>query len=332
MTSRAESAGVQAYLVFDLANGFQRVVDAGRAFFRLGWQMLGYDLAERVEQALQERAYLGFDSSRAVAGGISALCNLHTIDESGRRRERAFVYSPRRFDTLVTNLERNPAFACLDINTWGQASDKGPPRLDEPSLAITWRRNTTKWALPLPDWVLLYVTSSYDHLFGSPQRQAAVVEFLRRVAAPANPACGEVSLQAINPFSAPLEFLLQRERSPRDSMARSRHTVRSYSWVTIISEEIGHRLGGTDALQGSGAFHRVEHLPGGGFLLQATELFEQYQHEQAYRVFRVLAPALPAGVPRAPMVYPPQPGLRMPDEPDWMIVQQDPSSVLNADG
>ena len=80
--------------------------------------------------------------------------------------------------------------------------------------------------------------------------------------------------------------------------------MRSYSWVTIISEEIGQRLGGTDALQGSGAFHRVEHLPGGGFLLQATELLEQYQHEQAHRVFRVLAPALPAGAPRAPKVYP----------------------------
>lgn len=117
MASRAKLAGVQAYLVFDLANGVQRVVDAGRAFFRLGWEMPGFQLAERVEQALRERAYLGVESSSAVAGTVSALCNLHLIDDSGRRRERTFVYSPRKFEALVTNLERHPDFACLDVNT-----------------------------------------------------------------------------------------------------------------------------------------------------------------------------------------------------------------------
>jgi hypothetical protein len=68
--------------------------------------------------------------------------------------------------------------------------------------------------------------SSYDHLFGSPQRQAAVVVFLRRVARPGKPACGEVPFTTQIPYSAPLEYLHSTQRSRRDAVViRSRTAV-----------------------------------------------------------------------------------------------------------
>jgi len=63
------------------------------------------------------------------------------------------------------------------------------------------------------------------------------------------------------------------------------------------AEEIGEHLGGAEALQGNGAFHEVSRLAGGGYWLQATDLWSQYGPAQARRVFEVLRPVLPAGRP-----------------------------------
>jgi hypothetical protein len=322
---------VQAYLCMDLAAGKQRVVEAGRSLFRLGFELLGHELYERVAQAVAEGRYLGPESARAVAGEVSATCGMKMLDDAGRAKERHFTYSPRKFDSLMALFDDNPALVGLDVHTWKFRSQEGQyPTEGQPSLHISWHRATTSWASPLPDWVLLYVDSTYEHVLGTPERQATVVDLLRRVAGSVNPACGEVSYRPQNPYTAPLEHLLQTQRSPQTSIAESRHTVRSYSWMTIISEEIGQRLGGEVGLRTSGAFWLVEHLHGGGFLLQATELFEQYRHEQAYKVFRVLAPVLPRGIPRAPKIYPPD--YPKDDEPDFMIVQEDPSSAVGARG
>jgi len=67
-----------------------------------------------------------------------------------------------------------------------------------------------------------------------------------------------------------------------------------YSWITMCpAAAAGGRLGGVGALRGSGAFWRVDELPGGGALLQATEHAEQYGQAAAEKSFGVLAPALP---------------------------------------
>jgi hypothetical protein len=321
----------QVSICMDLALGQQRVVDAARMFFRQGLEALGHELHGRVESALRAGSYLGPDRRRAVLGAVSATCGGDFVDATGRVRKRNSVYSPRKLDSLMDVLDQIPTFVGVDIHTWGHRPWGSGLKSVEPSLYMSWFRNITKWASPLPDWVLLYADSSYELMLGSPERQAAVVEFLRAVTSLTNPACGEVSFQIPGEtYTAPLEYLLQTKRNGRDSVAESRLTVRSYSWVTIISEEIGERLGGESALGDSGAFYRVEHLAGGGYLLQATELFEEYGHDEAYQVFRVLAPALPPGVPRAPRIYPP--GYPLEDEPDFMIVQEDPASYLGGSG
>jgi hypothetical protein len=322
----------QVSICMDLEFGQQRVIDAARTFFRQGLEMLGHELHARVEDALSAGTYLGTDRRRAALGEVSAVCGAEFVDARGHMRKRNFVYSPRKLESLMDQLDQNPTLVGIDIHTWGHRPSAGGELASvEPSLHMSWFRSTTEWASPLPDWVLLYADSSYELMLGSPERQAAVLEFLRAVTGLTNPACGEVSFQTPGgTYTAPLEYLLQTKRKRRDSVAESRHTVRSYSWVTLISEEIGERLGGEHALSGNGAFYRVEHLAGGGYLLQATELFEDYQHEQAYRVFQILAPALPPGAPRAPHTYPPD--FPLEDEPDFMIVAEDPSSALDSLG
>lgn len=294
---RIQPVRAQVCLCVDTAAGFQRVVDAGRRFFRLGFDMLGHELRDQVARALERGTYLGHESRRARIGDVSASCNLDLPAKLGRAKERAFTYSPDKFAEMLELLARNPTLAALGVETLGEGSSTNGLTSVEPRFYLTWNRRTTKWASPLPDWVLLYADSSYQHLLGTPERQYAALSFPEDVADLTNPACGEISFAPRGRSdSAPLEYLLGRQRDWQDSVAESRHTVRSYSWVTIISEEIGRRVGGEQALRESGAFYRIRHLSGGGFLLQATEWFKQYQQEEAYRVFRVLAPALPPGV------------------------------------
>jgi hypothetical protein len=217
MRERVEPLQAQVCRCLDLPAGQERVVAAGRGFFRLAFDLLGHELRDRLARAVAERAYLGPSSSRAVAGGVSAVCGAEIIDATGRKRKRSCDYSPDKFDTFLEMLGSTPASARFHVETWG--------------------------CRPETDGGLAPVT----------------------------------------------------------------------------------------ALRDSGAFFQVEHLAGGGYLLQATEWFEQYQHEEAFRVFRVLAPALPPGVPRAPRVYLPEWDINLDDDPDFMIVREDPSTVTAAD-
>jgi hypothetical protein len=53
-----------------------------------------------------------------------------------------------------------------------------------------------------------------------------------------------------------------------------------------------------DAVQASGAFHELRVLRTGSIWLQATERLEDHEGEALQRLFRTLAPVLPAGEPK----------------------------------
>lgn len=80
---------------------------------------------------------------------------------------------------------------------------------------------------------------------------------------------------------------------PWETVRSVRHTLRGYSWITILSEPQTERVGGVAQLRGSGAFVRVEPLAGGGCWLQATDTFDGYGDAEAARVYQVLRPLLP---------------------------------------
>lgn len=94
--------------------------------------------------------------------------------------------------------------------------------------------------------------------------------------------------------------------------------LQGYSWVTLVPAGAAGRLGGAAALAGSGAFWRVDEQPGGAVLVQATERVGEYDLAAARRVWEVLAPVLPAGVPARPN--------NLSDDEPWLVVTEDAAS------
>jgi hypothetical protein len=88
-----------------------------------------------------------------------------------------------------------------------------------------------------------------------------------------------------------------------------------YSWISLCPAGAVARLGGAAALEASGAFHKVEKMPGGAVLLQVTERPADYGLCQARKVFDVLAPVLPEGMPEKPANW--AEGL------PWLVIPED---------
>jgi hypothetical protein len=97
-----------------------------------------------------------------------------------------------------------------------------------------------------------------------------------------------------------------------------------YSWITLCRPGVTERLGGSAALAASGAFWRVDELPGEAVLLQATEHASDYGISQAKKVFEVLAPALPEGMPKKPANW-------SQDVP-WLVVPEDAAAWRRGSG
>lgn len=68
--------------------------------------------------------------------------------------------------------------------------------------------------------------------------------------------------------------------------------------MTVTSAGVLDRLGGVEAVRGSGAFAEVIELPAGGAVLQATPRLSEYEGAAVRRVFEALAPVLPEEAPR----------------------------------
>jgi hypothetical protein len=95
------------------------------------------------------------------------------------------------------------------------------------------------------------------------------------------------------------ELELALNRLLEDSFAELGRYLRGYSWITVVAAALADRLGGVSALRGSGAFEQVAELAGGSVWLQAAPRWSDYTQLRVERVFEVLAPVLPPGMPRA---------------------------------
>jgi hypothetical protein len=132
---------------------------------------------------------------------------------------------------------------------------------------------------------------------GLSQVLPALVELTWRVGDVANPAYGEIVINAGTVAPATLlDSVLAR--SVEESAQASRGQLRGYEWVTLCPEELIARLGGVSALRDSGAFAEVMPLSQGGALLRATDAPADYRGDRVRAVFRALAPVLPTGQPR----------------------------------
>jgi hypothetical protein len=125
--------------------------------------------------------------------------------------------------------------------------------------------------------------------------QERLIQFVSEFAEAANASFGNITDDNSAGLTS-LESRLPRRR--RDGILQSGEVLRGYSWVTLCPPAVVSALGGVKALEGSGAFVEVRELAYGGALLRSTERFEEYDESAILRVFRTLAPALPAGSPR----------------------------------
>lgn len=106
--------------------------------------------------------------------------------------------------------------------------------------------------------------------------------------------------------------------------AVQRWDLPGYSWLTLCPVGVPERLGGAGALEASGAFWRVDELPGGAVLLRATERAADYGLGQARKIYDVLAPALPEGLPCKPPEWP--------QDLPWLVVPEDAAQTCGRAG
>jgi hypothetical protein len=131
---------------------------------------------------------------------------------------------------------------------------------------------------------------------GLAQVLPALVELTRRVGDVANPAYGEIVINAGTVAPATLlDSVLSRP--VEESAQTSRGYLRGYEWVTLCPQELVTRLGGVSALRDTGAFAEVVPLTYGGALLRATQAPADYRGDRVRAVFQALAPVLPTGQP-----------------------------------
>jgi hypothetical protein len=127
----------------------------------------------------------------------------------------------------------------------------------------------------------------------------ALLEYVRAAAAACPPLYGEISGDNGTYTDFTTSFEHATGRLPWQTVHTAARTLRGYSWLTIIDGRIGDRLGGVEALRGSGAFAEVDRFDHGAYWLLATPRLADYGPDEAVRVQRALAAALPPGRPRA---------------------------------
>jgi hypothetical protein len=185
--------------------------------------------------------------------------------------------------------------------SWLKPTPPDEHLFEDPQLNLAFHRSRP----PGSEWSHFHLVGLTRQLTADAERESAMLALTRKIAELCGPAYGEISYAhgGIGGLQTSLEAGLYRW--PEDTIPQSRRTLRGYSWLTVIPQEIGDRLGGETALRDSGAFAEVAQLANGGYWLLATERFADYDVDAATRVFHALTPALPAGRPEPDSYYHP---------------------------
>ncbi|WP_019631422.1 hypothetical protein [Actinomadura atramentaria] len=209
---------------------------------------------------------------------------------SGKRRESRRVWSPKNQDWFFDQLSDTTSRAQVYLT---ELNERGLPALRK----VNFIAERPMYA---PDWLVLTMTSN----FGRPTDPSLLQEV-------ANEMCSILGAwgDSVDTFrfgcvctdigsvlgQTPLEDALHINRDK--NLSGDRTQLRGYSWVTLCPKEVVDRLGGAGRMTASGAFFSVEGLANGAVLARATENIDEYRGDAVGRVFRALAPALPAGLP-----------------------------------
>ena len=238
----------------------------------------------------------------------------YTIKESSR------VWSPASWKWFLGQLADPPHDATLGTAHLEDEGSRSPGYPEDPRIRMTaWRPKE------LPGWLRLAFSAAESDL-NDPERQQSWLGFVRESVNDLNPAFGIIDYQYDYLYGETAVETTTRGVGlfPAEEIPRSRELLRGYDWLTICPQELAECLGGAEALRGTRAFHEVAQLPGGGVWLLATADYRDYDETAMDRVFRALAPVLPAGQPV--LVNPKQ----AEQGRDYRIVYQDAAAVRPA--
>lgn len=263
-------------------------IRAARYWLTNGFETLGGALRETVRRSTPEQLDLDRNVLRRNPGDVSANVATSTRHEDGEL-SWSRPYSEQTWAELLDRVGRVPDTAVLSIST--TAEDEW---LTGPSFEASLGRAER-------EWLELDVQLEADQV-ASIEQQDAVVAFLNRAADDCNPCHGEIVWNQAGRRTA-LEAALNLTTAK--TLPTARQVLRGYSWVTIIPEEIGQRLGGVDALLRSEAFTNVTRLGAGGYFLRATQDLRDYKDAAVLKVFNALRSVLPPGMPNLRYVVPP---------------------------
>ena len=144
-------------------------------------------------------------------------------------------------------------------------------------------------------WARLIASATLGPGFAPEVHAEQWVRYLGDVLDTADPAYAQISDLVGSEVDTALDMYLRRSDV---SVQESRTTLRGYAWVTVVPKELVETLGGVAALAESPAVMMARPLSAGGALLQATPTPAEFDSDAMHRLFRLLAPVLPPGMPR----------------------------------
>src|SRR5436305_3560388 len=147
--------------------------------------------------------------------------------------------------------------------------------------------------LPAYNWWGMKLQGSRDVLAGDAHQERQLLGLVRSVADTCAPAYGETSFDNTGLLDFATSYEHNLGRFPWNAVRRANRSPRGYSWLTILAEPVGDRLGGEAALRETAVFAEVSRLAGGGYWLLATTRLVNYDLAAAERVRQALAPVLP---------------------------------------
>jgi hypothetical protein len=207
----------------------------------------------------------------------------------GTGRWGSYPYSPERIEWMLTELANRPLSAKFRLR---QLDKAGVPYEGSGELLVA----AEVVDEDRPEWVQLRAESTLLSAEHDPMRPVVTQRWagVLRVMAEQVDACfGHLCDDDAAVGRTALDAALSRGGEVM-SVLQGRRLLRGDSWVTVCPAELAWRLGGMQALAASGAFAVVEQLPHGGIWLPATTDFDQ---QAVRKVFKALAPVLPAGKP-----------------------------------
>ncbi len=153
----------------------------------------------------------------------------------------------------------------------------------------------TVWAGNDSTNMILEAEAPLAMLAAHPAGTEAAAIFLRSIVEDANPSYAHVAQGGYGLWQTPLEASLRIYANK--TVPHARQTLRGYSWITVLSQEIGDRLGGLPRLARSSAFCDVSQLAGGGYWLRATPTFDEFDNFAAEAVYQEVKDVLLPGTP-----------------------------------